>query len=85
MAWYGGHFSMAERIWSKSSAAASSWCPCGYSSPKLLYSLRRSSRVSSVPMLLSVMFSARRSACATPAPRSTLGDTARARRMPGHP
>ena len=37
--------------------------PCGYSRPKLAYSLRRSSRVSSVPMLLSVMLSARRSAC----------------------
>lgn len=38
-------------------------CPCGYSRPKLAYSLRRSSRVSSVPMLFSVMLSARRSAC----------------------
>ena len=59
---------MAVRIWAKSSARASSACPTGYSSPKLLYSLRRSSRVSSVPMLFSVMFSARLSACAPPAP-----------------
>ena len=55
---------MAFRIWSKSSALASSWCPCGYSSPKLLYSFRRSSRVSSVPMEFRVMLRALLSACA---------------------
>ena len=49
---------MADRIWSKSSAEASSLWPWGYSRPKLLYSLRLSSRVSSVPMEFMVMLSA---------------------------